>query len=190
VKKVLGARNDKQLRPGRQAVEPLNGLVDVDELVLVALNDQPWALRLSFKAIGKSIDRRRDADQPTDIVGQGGPDGDRGAERKAAQPKRYIRVTLLHPFERCTRVIEFADRIIIAATTTLRAAKIESQRSKSGTDESPRQSVRDLIVHSAAMLRMRMADHCCTVNGVTGWQIKQRFKLPNGALQQQFLRSK
>ena len=61
VEEMLRARENFQFRPRFERVEPFNRFIDIHKLVLIALKDQPGAIRLGIKIDFKSRNRRCNA---------------------------------------------------------------------------------------------------------------------------------
>ena len=106
-----------------------------------------------------------DAHDDADGVGQvedrvqhhRGDDGDPGAEREPGDPAgRGVRVLRLNPVERRGGVAELSRAVVEHALRTADAAEIKPERGKPPPGENLIQFVDDLVVHGAAVLRMRM----------------------------------
>ena len=68
----------------------------------------------------------------------------------------------------------------------LGAAKVETQRAKTEPHECARQRVRDLVVHGAAVLRMRVADDRAPPDGPLSRHIENRLEPTRRAVDEQF----
>lgn len=63
VKKMRSAWKNQQLGTGLQAVDPGDGFLDINEFISVALDDEPWTLRLLHQPRGKAAHCGRHTDK-------------------------------------------------------------------------------------------------------------------------------
>ena len=68
MKEMFATVDDQQLRPRRQRIHPLDGLIDVDEFVLVSLHDEPGAVGLRRQGVREPTDRRATLTSPSTCV--------------------------------------------------------------------------------------------------------------------------
>ena len=87
MEKVLGTRQNQQFGSGFQVVYPVQSLLHVDQLVLVALDDQPPTVRLPSQPGSKASSGRRNGDQAVNLDGRRRTDRDGSAKRKTREPK-------------------------------------------------------------------------------------------------------
>ena len=82
-------------------------------------------------------------------------------------------------------IVEFADAIVVLAFAVFGTAKIESQHLEFRANESARQRVCNLVVHGAAMLRMRVTDDRGTGQRTLAGPLEDGFEPANRALEKQ-----
>ena len=100
----------------------------------------------------------RDGNQESDIQVQRRARADVGSEGKTAQPEGVVRTSAPDPFGDREQVVGFAVAIVESALTGPDAAEIEANRAQSHFPHGALQDGDDLVVHGAAMFRVRMAD--------------------------------
>ena len=93
---------------------------------------------------------------------------------------------MLHPFNRCQRVIEFTDTIVVITLTRFGAAEIESQDAEIETGKCPRKRMCHLVVHCSAMLGVRMAHHGIANGHAISRRLDDRLKPSRGSVDEQF----
>jgi len=91
-----------------------------------------------------------------------------------------------HPLNCSERVVQFANAIIKLPFAIFGASKIEAQSLISRPHECARQRVRDLVVHSAAMLRMRVANNSAPLQCTIARTLNNGFQAADRPVYKQF----
>ena len=159
---MIGARHlaevDLDVALMRQLGDELLHRFDRHQIVLGAVQDEARGGAGREKREVVDIGRRGHGDEALDL----GPPHqqlhrDPGAERKAGDPAGgRIRVIGLQPVERRGGVGQFALAAVEAALAASHSAEVEAQGRKAAAHEALIQGVDDLVVHRAAVLRMRV----------------------------------
>ncbi len=183
---MFRASHHQQFRPRLEAVDPLDGLVDIDEFVLVALDDKHRAARNRIEPACETINGRGDRHEPVHARRRRGPHCDGGAEGKTGDPQRAFAALRPQPFGGGERVVQFSDTLIVIPLARLGAAEVEPQGAEAEPDERAGERVRDLVVHGSAVLRMRMTDHRASPDGYVPWRFEDRLQPSGRSLDEQF----
>ena len=89
----------------------------------------------------------------------------RGTERKAAEPQRIAVELPARPFDHGQRIREFTHAVVVLAFAGTHATEIEAHRGRARFLHRPGGGVHDLVLHRAAVQRMRMADDADHIAG-------------------------
>ena len=81
-----------------------------------------------------------------------------------------------HPINRGKCVVQFADAVIEMPIALFGAAEIEAQSLITRSHKRARQGMRNLVMHGATVLRMRMADDGTALQCTFARAVDDRFK--------------
>ena len=125
---------------------------------MIALQDQTRGRAWREKREIVQIGWRRDGDEALDFRSPHQQlHADPGAERKTGDPARAgVLIIRLHPIKGRSRIGKLALAPVEATLTASDAAEIEPQGREAAAHKTLIQGVHHLIVHRAAMLRMRV----------------------------------
>ena len=165
----------------RAAGHPRIQRVPVDVLVGIAGNDVHGDVRHLALEVHSS-ERRRDEEQPVQIVGfLARSPGDVGAEGVARQPQLVGVVDVAaRPTERRDGVLGFALAVVERALGIAYAAEVEAQAVNAFSEEHVAYSVEHRILHGAAELGMGVAEHGRAF-GVSARARQQAFDSPSAS---------
>ncbi len=130
---------------------------NIAEFVQVAVNEENWFATAFQKCKVVHVDGRADGDETFDaLVCDADFETDTRAERESGKRDRLIRVALNQIIESGACIILFATRLIVCACACADAAKVDAKRCESGVVQGACRAKHDLVVHRAAMQRMRV----------------------------------
>ena len=141
--------------------------------IFLAMDDQARGRAGREEAEVVHVGRQRQADKAMDL----GPPhqqlhADPGAEREAGDPAgAAVDIVLLHPVEGRGGIAQLALAMVEGFLGATNTAKIEAQGGESATREHVKDVEHDLVVHRAAVERVRMEDQCQRCIGATGMVI-------------------
>ena len=96
--------------------------------------------------------------------------GGRRTEREPAEPQRVAVEVPARPVDHRERIREFTNAPVVLAFAGAHATEIETHRRRPGFLHRPGSGVHDLVLHRAAVQRMRVADDADDPAGRPGWQ--------------------
>lgn len=131
----------------------------VDQLIRIALYDQPRAVRAPDLRVVAPGHRRRNADQAPWRGDGRGAQRDQRTERKARERDRGLGPAAACPRDHRQRIVGLAPALVVAALARPDTPVVESHARVPGFLERTRHRMDDLVLHRAAMLRVGMADH-------------------------------
>ena len=158
MEEVLRTFHHQQGRPRVVAVDPAAHLLESDQFVIVTLDHQPSSRGSRNRRQIQALHGRGDRDQLHGLGGTRSPQGHCRAKRKTRQPKGLALPALPGPRDRGQGVINLAATAVVTALTGANAAKIKAQRRHTEFLHRPGKGMNDLVLHRAAVKRMRVAD--------------------------------
>ncbi len=174
---MLRIRENLQLRPWLEFIDPGDSFFDSHKLILVALNDQPGTVRLRVQMVREPSHGRCNADQTGRCGRHCGTNGHRRAERESRNPEGDVGILRSGPGDGRKNILEFTLTIVKGACTLADAAKIESQHCETQTQETAGKRMYNLVLQGAAVDRVRVADnHASGENSIRG-DFKQRLEV-------------
>ena len=108
------------------------------------------------------------------------PRDDARAEGEAGERVGQIGIARAQPGERGAGVFDLALQVRVLALARADAAEVEAQHDDPGAAQSARHAVDHLVVHGAAVERMRMAEHGDHARLAMVGLFEQGFELPGG----------
>jgi len=80
------------------------------------------------------------------------------SKRKPGQRVRQVRIPQTQELKRCTCILQLTMPVIMRPFAQVHPAKIKSQHHAARPPQPPRHPIHDLVMHSPAVQRMRMAN--------------------------------
>lgn len=158
VEEVAGVGELEIVGARREPLDPGLDRRDGHDLVPVALDDEPRrGGGVERRELGIEGDRRGDGDEPRDGEAQRCADGDEGPEREAGEPQGVVRPPRPKPLEGREDVVGLADGVGELAFALADSPEVEAQRVQAELVQRAREDVHHLVLHRAAVQRVRVA---------------------------------
>ena len=155
---VIGGDPDQPFRL-RQLLEQRLELGTGSVLVVGAVNEDLQALAGLNESPIRVDGREPHGDEPERVAcGAAEPQNDPRSERKTGQGIGKTRIPRAEPLEAGVRILDLSETVAVFALAQVDATEVEAQDHTTRLSKSSGHPVDDLVVHGAAVLRVRVAN--------------------------------